>query len=566
MAREGFAALLCAGVLVLPLNFCPSLVAADENRDPALASTLAVQLALQQGREHIERGHYGAAVHVLESQLSRINGNREYLARLRDAYRGHVKELRLARRDDEAQVYLRRLEILDPGARLDFTDVKAAAATPIAAQAPAGSPLSPAATTSTVPAALAPGTPAESGTTRPPFVARGVRGEERTKPADDPFHPGNRIDNRAATLLGKAEDAWTKKEYATAGRLYEQAHQSDPGSTAACQEQWAYCKLYAVVQQLRETSGTAAYPQMEEEVRTALAMAPRLESHGKQVLARIQQQRGRSTTPAAGPAAGPMAVRHAERTADGWAIAETTHFRIYHTQPRDLVEKVATVAEQARIEVSRKWFADEGEAWDARCDLYLHATAQDYSRATGKPAAWPAHSTINLESGTGRVVSRRIDLRCDDPDLLVSSLPHETTHVVLAGRFGGPDVPRWADEGMALLSEPPDRIERHLRALAAHYQDGGLFPIRELLMLKNYPAESHRRGAFYAQSLSVTQLLVHERGPQTFARFLTEALRYGYDKALQRHYGYDVSTLEQRWRQATFGQAATQTAYGLKGR
>ncbi len=134
MAREGIAALLCAGVLFTPL--IPYLPAEPE-AESAVASTLSVQQALKQGRELMAAGQYATAVHVLEQQLARINGNRDYLATLRDAYRGHVKALRLASRGDEAQVYLRRLEILDPGARLDFPDPRPAA--PVAA-APAPPP------------------------------------------------------------------------------------------------------------------------------------------------------------------------------------------------------------------------------------------------------------------------------------------------------------------------------------------------------------------------------------------------------------------------------------------
>src|SRR5579884_2294119 len=147
MAREGIAALLCAAVLFTPLT--PYLTAEPEH-DGSVATALAVQQALTAGREAIAAGQYGAAVHVLEQQLAKINGNREYLACLRDAYRGYVKELRQANRGDEAQTYLRRLEILDPGARLDFPDGRPAAPVAAAPAKPADPP---------VPAQLAAATP-----------------------------------------------------------------------------------------------------------------------------------------------------------------------------------------------------------------------------------------------------------------------------------------------------------------------------------------------------------------------------------------------------------------------
>jgi hypothetical protein len=213
--------------------------------------------------------------------------------------------------------------------------------------------------------------------------------------------------------------------------------------------------------------------------------------------------------------------------------------------------------------MSQKWFGEDTD-WKLRCDLYLHPTAADYSRATGKPAGWTAHSTINLEAG--RVVLRRIDLRADDAELLTASLPHETTHAVLAGHFGKYHVPRWADEGMALLSEPGTKLDAYQRKLAEAKQTGLLMRVRDLMTLDEYP-DANRALAFYVQSVSITEYLVKQPGgPQAFTRFVNEALRTSYEAALQKAYGMDMATLDQRWRAATFGDAATQAAFGGAGR
>jgi hypothetical protein len=564
MARKGFQALLCALVLIAPLPLSPRLAA--EDHDGVIATTLAVQSALQQARDHMDRGDYGAAVRVLEAQLTRINGNREYLARLRDAYRGHIKELRLQNQDAEAQVYLKRLEILDPGARLDFDRKLPSAAEPIAA-APPPPPARPPALQPAAPkpevtptAAVTP-----AGPRAPLFRAKTAEDDRDAGRTSDPFSPGNVKQNPAPALLERARQEWDKRQYAAAGRFFEKAHEADPNSTNGCREEWGYCKISTIQQQLSQPSGDPLpYRQMEQEVRAAMAMAPQLKGKGEDLLAYIAQVRGGSPPATRGDDGSvSVAVRHVERSANGWAVAETANFRIFHNEGRDFAEKVARVAERTRVEVSRKWFGDGGESWDARCDVYLHATARDYSRATGKPAEWAAHSSIEAEGG--RVVTRRIDLHCDHPDLLFASLPHETTHVVLAGRFGGPDLPRWADEGMAMLTEPRDKIDAYLRGLPRQRQDGLLFGVRELMTMTRYP-DRQRAPAFYAQSLSLTQYLVNQRGPLAFSSFLNEAQRYGYDRALRNQYGCDFPTLEQRWRQAAFGGAATQTAYGGAGR
>ena len=535
MAREGIAALLCATVLITPLT---PLLSAEPEREGGVATALAVQQALKQGREAMAAGQFGAAVHVLEQQLSKINGNREYLAALRDAYRGHVRDLRQAGRADEAQTYLRRLEILDPGARLDFLDAHPAA--PVTAAPPPAADPAPPKVTATPPAPPAPPKTPDEGSVRSPVV-RGNR------PDDDPFHPSNGKVNPAASLVASADRAYRDKEYRTAGRLYDQAHEADPNSVAGRHDEWAYCKLFAVKEQFPKADA-ASLERLETEVKAAIALSPKVEPVGKQYLASIQARRN---------GGGGAGLRHLEQRVGSWSVSESDNFRIFHKEDRGLAERVAQVAERTRREMGRKWFGDDSE-WRARCDLYLHPTAADYSRATGKPATWTAHSTINLEGG--RVVLRRIDLRGDDAELLTASLPHETTHAVLAGHFGTHHVPRWADEGMALLSEPAGKLDAYRRKLDEARREGTLLPLHNLMTMEEYPA-ANRAFAFYMQSVSVTDYLVQQPGgPQAFARFVNEALKSSYEVALQKTYGLDMATLEQQWKAATFG-GATQAAF-----
>src|SRR5438874_1810801 len=98
MARDGLRSLLCAGLLLGAL--CPP--AAGDDPHTRVATTLAVQAALQRGREYMRDGDYQAAVRVLEGQLAYIDGNGEYLVALRQAYRGLFKNLKLAGREAEA--------------------------------------------------------------------------------------------------------------------------------------------------------------------------------------------------------------------------------------------------------------------------------------------------------------------------------------------------------------------------------------------------------------------------------------------------------------------------------
>jgi hypothetical protein len=526
MARFG---LFLRGFLpLLPLLTTP-LARAGDDRDNAVAAALAVQTAMQQGREFLLRNDARSAVQVLESQLARINGNAAYLALLRDAYRAYIQELRLANQAPAAQVYVQRLQILDPGAALEL----AGPVTPPAA-GPAPNP----------PAAPRPPTPATSRPAAP--VVRATMEDEPPEPAAaEKVKP-------TMQLLARAEAEFANRRFQEAGTLYAEAYQKDPAALGPGRERWAYCKLHRAVELINQppAAGTP-WAELEAEVRHALELAPRLE-YGKYLLEEIQKRRRPPEPDTAAPA---VPVRHTERGADGWARAETANFRIFHNQSRELAEQVGQIAERTRQRVHEKWFGGPPEAWTPVCEVYLHATTQEYVKVTGAPGHSPGHSTIRTE--TGRITGRRIDLRCDEPDLVAAILPHETAHVVLASQFPGQSVPRWADEGVAVLTESRERVERYLRNLPALRQQGQLLQVSQLLQLQDYP-EPRRITAFYAQSVSLVEYLADLRGPQVFSQFLRDALRGGYEPALQKHYQLrDFDELQLAWAQKVFAQPVT---------
>jgi hypothetical protein len=532
MAKDGRIALLRAGIVLGAFTAAFCLLNAVHGGPPGdrenVAATLEVQKALQVGRELVVKGNYEAAVHILEEKLSRINGSREYLAVLREAYRGRVKELRLSGRDAEADVYNRRLLILDPGAVLETASTRPAnAITPSANQ-----------------------TKATEDRPKPRPIIRMQNKEDDAK-SPDVFAQANV--EQARSLVQDAEKEYLNKHYEAAARLFEQAHRVDSSITAGCGERWGYCKLFTVVERLNHPAGGAVpLGDLEREVRLAMALAPaKLDGCGQDLLKRIHERQGTEDRSAGLQGSlQTVSIRHLERAGNGWAIAETANFRVYHNQPREIAEKAAQVAEQTRTAMLKKWFGATDEPWQQKCDLYLHATAQDYAQATGVPANSPGHSEISSEGS--HVFVRRMHMHCDNPNMLSAVLPHETTHVVLAGRFGDKAVPRWADEGMAVLTEPREQIDRHLRNLPKHSQERQLFYLRDLMQLADYP-EPRRVGAFYSQSVSVVEFLSRQKGPQVFTQFLRDGMQGNYEEALRRNYGFqDFNEMEQRWRQFAF--------------
>ncbi len=236
-----------------------------------------------------------------------------------------------------------------------------------------------------------------------------------------------------------------------------------------------------------------------------------------------------------------------------WSVAETDHFRFYHHHSQAYITRVARIAEQTRDRVLRKWFAAPDEVWDSRCELYLYASARDYATQTGAPMNSPGHTRI--KDDRDRILGREIHLHVAAPDFLWTILPHEVTHAVLAGHFGAHRIPKWADEGMAVLSESSDRIGDHLRDLPHWRDDGMLFTARDLLDQSDYPAMP-RVGAFYSQSVSLVRFLAGVKGPRVFTRFVQDGLEQGYAESLWRNYGWDYSELQRRWLQHAFSDDA----------
>jgi hypothetical protein len=149
--------------------------------------------------------------------------------------------------------------------------------------------------------------------------------------------------------------------------------------------------------------------------------------------------------------------------------------------------------------------------------------------------------------GGGQVVARRVNLRADHPQLVSAILPHEVTHVVLADVFADQQIPRWADEGMAVLAEPVSEQVGRAAELNAPLAEGRIFGLDKLMTI-DYPAAKDWN-LYYAQSVSLTQFLMSQGTPAQFVSFLKDAQRRGADVALQGTYRINgVADLDRRWR------------------
>lgn len=233
-----------------------------------------------------------------------------------------------------------------------------------------------------------------------------------------------------------------------------------------------------------------------------------------------------------------------------WQVIESRSFRVHHVGQLAVAERLSPLCEKSRQSLQERWLGDAAkEFWSPKCDLFLYPSGAEFQRLTRFPAdTW---GFADLEIGQGKVWLRRLHLRTDDPQRLDKTLVHELTHVVLADYFAEHQIPRWADEGIAVLSEPADRQNELRDWLTQEATQNRLFSLKELASQKQIPRDKRLGDLFYAQSSALIEFLLTKQkltGSQVL-RFVAESEARGLDATLRRWFPeVTLSGWESDWR------------------
>jgi hypothetical protein len=212
------------------------------------------------------------------------------------------------------------------------------------------------------------------------------------------------------------------------------------------------------------------------------------------------------------------------------ASYRTTNFQVEAPTPQ-IAQQVGQMAEFYRKDKAMQWLGQEMPPWAAPCPLTVHLTRGGAGGAT----------SFNFINGQ---VWQRMDIEGPLDRVLASVLPHEITHTVFAHYFRMP-VPRWADEGGAVLSEDDLERGRHDQMVRQILAAGRAFPLNRLFNLRDYPREV---GNLYAEGYSVVDFLVTTKGRKVFLDFVAHGMQYGWDSAAKVHYRYqNVNEMESAW-------------------
>jgi hypothetical protein len=237
------------------------------------------------------------------------------------------------------------------------------------------------------------------------------------------------------------------------------------------------------------------------------------------------------------------------------ASYRTPNFVVYAPNAQ-VAEQVGQWAEHYRKEKAREWLGHEMPNWPQPCPLHVQVTMSG-----------PRGATSFQFAPQGGVQGQIMEISGPLDRLLASVLPHEVTHTIFAYYFRCP-VPRWADEGGAVLSEDDVELERHNKMARQILNRGRQIPFRQLLALKEYPPQEEKVVCLYAQGFSVAHYLVHRSNKHTFLQFVAHGMQRGWDSAAQMYGHRNIDELEAAWLnhlKSTKGMTITQIAQAKNG-
>lgn len=235
--------------------------------------------------------------------------------------------------------------------------------------------------------------------------------------------------------------------------------------------------------------------------------------------------------PAAGPTpppAAPAVVAAPPVVVDGGqpVTVKTANFRV--TAPSQRIARlVADAAERARKDTATAWLGKEQPTRPEPCPVTVSINASGTGGAT----------TFNFDGGK---VTAKMEVEGPLDRLLADVIPHEVTHVVLADHFRKP-IPRWADEGIAVLGESDEEQARHTRFFLEVLNAGRGLQVKALLARRDFPSDV---AAFFAESYWLTKVLVDRKDRATLLRFVEAGIKDGWEPAAKAHYGAGLDELE----------------------
>lgn len=215
----------------------------------------------------------------------------------------------------------------------------------------------------------------------------------------------------------------------------------------------------------------------------------------------------------------------------------------YHPSSRERVEPLIAAAEGAKRDLE-DWL---GRPVLGKVRVDLARTPGEMATLAPRGAPYPEYASgvaypelgLVLLTLTPRYPSENLDV--------VQVFRHELAHVALHDAVGEHPIPRWFNEGFAVMASGETSFERMWTLSSATLSDR-LLPLSQVE--RSFPNDENKASVAYAEAADVVRFLIRREDRHRF-RALVGELSSGrtLDGAAREAYGVDLVSLEHEWRE-----------------
>jgi hypothetical protein len=229
-----------------------------------------------------------------------------------------------------------------------------------------------------------------------------------------------------------------------------------------------------------------------------------------------------------------------EDTLHSWKLAQSDSIDLYYYEgTADFAQYLVDTGESAIDQLDDMF----GYRVEETIQVFIYANSEDMHDSTLYVSEWAGGYAMAEYRTLVAVVAP------GEYDWGASVMTHELTHVVIGNLTFScvSRVPRWLDEGLAVLIE--GGREEYDTALQRAIENDSLLSLRQIE--GNFSGDDSTARLSYAQSESIIHFLIDRYGADSVMELL-EAFKagMGQDEAIDSVYGFDRDGLEAEWRES----------------
>jgi hypothetical protein len=215
----------------------------------------------------------------------------------------------------------------------------------------------------------------------------------------------------------------------------------------------------------------------------------------------------------------------------------------YHPSSQDRIEPVIAASDEAKRDME-EWL---GASVLAKVRVDVARTPGEMATLAPRGAPYPEYASGVAYPELGLVLLTLTPRYPNESLDLVQIFRHELAHVALEDAVRPYPVPRWFNEGFAVMASGETSFERMWVLSSATLADR-LMPLSQVE--RTFPSDESKASVAYAEASDVVRFLVRRQDRHRF-RALVAELHAGrsLDQGARAAYGVDLVTLEHEWRE-----------------